>query len=131
RHQDNVVGERGGVDEALDIRQGAAVEAGDALGVGVGERGELVVGDRAVDIAVALRQLAVEVLAAEDDLKGPAASHDAWQAGRGSAAGNRREPDLELPEYGALAAGEADVGRQGKLAAGSPGTAADGADRDS
>src|SRR5882762_20512 len=110
-------GKRRSVDEALDIGQHEQVEARDALREGIDELDELRVGNGAVAVPVALGELPVEVLAAEQDLERPPATDDARQTGRGTAPGHGGEPDLELPQHGPLPTGEADVGGEGEFAA--------------
>src|SRR6202035_4847413 len=114
------------IDEALDIGQRERVEAGNPLSEGVDDLGELRVGYGAIDKAVALGEVAGEVLAAEEVLERPAAADDARQPGRGAAAGHGGDPDFELSQHGPLTAGEPDVGGEGELAARSAGPAAQG-----
>src|SRR6267378_5159304 len=66
-----------GVDEPLDVGEREKIEPGHALGEGIDELDELLVGDRAVDVAVPLGELALEVLAADEDLECPGATDEA------------------------------------------------------
>src|SRR4029077_20657247 len=98
-------------------------------GEGIDEVDELLVRDRAVDIAVSLGEPAVEVLAAEEDLEGPGATDEARQPVQRTSTRGGADADLELPEDGPLAAGEADVGGKRELAARTARATADRADR--
>src|SRR5882762_9037609 len=118
-----------GVDEPLDVGEREQIEPGHPLGEGIDEVDELLVGDRAVDVAVSLGELAVEVLAADEDLECPGATDKARQPVQGTPTRCGADPDLELPEDRPLSAGEADVGGEGKLAARSARATSDRADR--
>ena len=82
------------VDQRLGQRQRGPIPAGDPSREAVDERVELVVGDRAVDVAVALGGLGVVVLATEDDLERSRASDQPGQALGSSSAGKQAEADL-------------------------------------
>src|SRR6267142_48519 len=129
RSQRRVGWKCGGVDEPLDVGEREQIEPGHPLGEGIDEVDELLVGDRAVDVAVSLGELAVEVLAADEDLECPGATDKARQAVQRAPTRGGADPDLELPEDGALPAGEADVGGECKLAARTAGATSDRADR--
>src|SRR5882762_6893980 len=109
-----------GVDEPLDVGEREQIEPGHPLGEGIDEVDELLVGDRAVDVAVSLGELAVE---------GPGATDKARQPVQGTPTRCGADPDLELPEDRPLSACEADVGGEGKLAARSARATSDRADR--
>src|SRR5882762_9840645 len=118
-----------GVDEPLDVGEREQIEPGHPLGEGIDEVNELLVGDRAVDVAISLGELAVEVLAADENLERPGATDKARQPVQRTPTRGGADPDLELPEDRPLSAGEADVGGEGKLAARTAGATSDRADR--
>ena len=118
-----------GVDEPLDVGEREQIEPGHPLGEGIDKGDELLVGDRAVDVAVSLGELAVKVLAADEDFECPATTDQARQPVQRPATRGRADADLELPEDGPLSAGEADVGGERELAAGTAGATSDRADR--
>src|SRR5216684_6695259 len=105
------------VDQALDVGDGPLVEPGDAPGQRVHEVVQLGVGHRAVDVAIALRQVAGDVLAAEQNFQRAAAPDQAWQAGHRSAAGYQRRTYLPLRQNCLLCACETHVTRERQLAA--------------
>jgi hypothetical protein len=76
---------------------------GHSLGEGIDKVDELLVGDRAVDVAVSLGELAVEVLAADEDLDARARPRARQPVQHPTGGGT--DPDLELPEDGPLSAG--------------------------
>src|SRR6267378_215282 len=118
-----------GVDEPLDVGEREQIEPGHPLGKGIDKVDELLVGDRTVDVAVSLGELAVEVLAADEDLECPGASDEARQPVQRTPTGGGADPDLELPEDGPLSTGEADVGGKCELTARTAGATSDRADR--
>src|SRR5882757_5871199 len=118
-----------GVDEPLDVGEREQIEPGHPLGEGIDEFDELLVGDGAVDVAVSLGELAVEVLAGDEDLECPGATNEARQPVQRTPTRGGADPDLELPEDGPLSAGEADVGGERELAARTAGATSDRADR--
>src|SRR5882757_8756915 len=73
RSQRRVGGKCRGVDEPLDVGEREQIEPGHSLGEGIDEIYELLVGDRAVDVAVLHGELAVEVMAADENLGGTGA----------------------------------------------------------
>src|SRR5882672_11507834 len=118
-----------GVDEPLDVGEREQIEPGHPLGEGIDEVDELLVGDRAIDVAVSLGALAVEVLAADEDFECPGATDETRQPVQRTPTRGGADADLELPEDGPLPAGEADVGGERELAARTAGAASDRADR--
>src|SRR5258705_3291304 len=99
-----------GVDEPLDVGEREQIESGHPLREGIDEVDELLIGDRPVDVAVSLGELAVEVPAADEDLECPSATNEARQPVQRTSTRGCADSDLELPEGGPLSAGEADVG---------------------
>ena len=95
----------------------------------VDERTELVVGQRAVHVAVALGQFGGEVGAAEHDLQGAAATDQPWQPLRPAAAGDDPERDLGLRQERATDGGEAEIEGEHELAAAAAGASLDLRDR--
>src|ERR1700722_18327644 len=100
-------------------------EAGDPISQLGHEVAELGGGQRTIDPAVTLGEFGIEVLRAEQHLKGTAATHQPCEALDGAAAGNRPERRLELPEDRRLAGRKPHVAAERELAAGTPSTALD------
>src|SRR5205823_12861279 len=93
------------------------------------EGAELGGGQRAVQVAVALRQLGGKILAAEDDLERAAPSHEAREPLRAAATGDDPQRHLGLRQDGAPERAEAHVEGEEELAppaAGAPLELADG-----
>jgi hypothetical protein len=93
------------------------VEGCDSAREVVDEVVELVVGDCPVDVPVPLGKFTVEVVASDQDLQSAPSSDQASQVRRWAPSGSGTDTDLELTEYGPLAAREADIGGEGELAA--------------
>ena len=85
---------------------------------------------RAIDVAVALRQVAVDVVRAEQDLQRAAAPDQARQPGHRAAAGHQAGADLPLRQDRLLPAGEAHVAGERELAADAGRPPANRRDRD-
>src|SRR5258707_6527769 len=98
-----------GVDEPLDVGEREQIEARHPLGEGIDEVDELLVGDCAVDVAVSLGELAVEVLAADEDLESPSATDEARQPVQSTPTRRGADTDLQLPEERPLSSCAADV----------------------
>ena len=80
-----------GIDEPLDVGEREQIEPGHPLGEGIDQFDELLVGDRTVDVAIPLGELALEVLAADEGLECPGATDEARKAATGLPA---RKPRL-------------------------------------
>ena len=115
--------------EPLGFSNGLAVERGHPLRETFDKGLEFVIRYGAIDPAIPFRKIGVEVVAAEQDLQRPAASHERWQAFDRPADGQKRRTHLELGEDRALATGEPDVAGQGELRAASPRPSAHRRDR--
>src|SRR5439155_14078679 len=107
----------GGVDGRLRERDRLGREGGDPAGEALDEGAELGGRQRPVQVAVALRQLGREVLAAEDDLEGAAAPHEAGEPLRAAPARDDPNGDLGLAQDRAPDRAEAHVEREEELAA--------------
>ena len=69
-----------GTDEPLDVGGREQIEPGHPLGEGIDQFDERLVGDRTVDVAIPLGELAVEVLAADEGLECAGATDEARKA---------------------------------------------------
>ena len=106
----------GDVDELLDPRKGDLVERCDPAGERIDETLDVRVRDDPVHVAVLGGQRGRDVVAAEQDLQGPAAADEPAQARHGSAAGNGADADLELTQDRRLG-GETDIGGEDEIVA--------------
>jgi hypothetical protein len=111
-------GERDGVHAILDDDVAGSREARDPMSQGFDEILKGIGGQRAVNPAVALGEIGVEVLRAQHHLQGSRATHEPREVLGGGAAGELTECRLELTENRRLASREAHVTRQNELTAG-------------
>src|SRR3546814_15263354 len=82
-------GQTGDVHEALGVDDGSLVEGRDAPGEGIDKAIEIDVRQCAVDVAVALGELAADVVGPQQHLHRPAAADQARQSRHGATAGNQ------------------------------------------
>src|SRR2546428_1376757 len=106
----------GGVDGRLRERDRLGREGRDPAREALDEGAELGGGQRAVQVAVALRHLGGKILAAEADLERAAPSPEAREPLRGAAAGDDPQRHLWLCQDGAPERAEAHVEREEELA---------------
>src|SRR3989475_6626972 len=114
----------------LRCRDSTPIEGGDPARELVDEAVQLRVRKCPVDVSVSLRDVAVEVVRAEDDFERAAAADQMWEAFRTAAAGMQSHPDFGLAESRVFARREAHVAGEDELAAHPPDTASDLRDAD-
>jgi len=118
------------VNEILRPRERAPIEGGDPAREHVDEAVQLRVRKCPVDVSVAFRGVAVEVVRAENDFERAAAADQQWEAFRTAAAGIHSHPDFGLTQSRILARREAHVAGEDELAAHAPDAASDLRDAD-
>src|SRR6202045_3994362 len=91
------------------------VERGQTPDERIDERVEVVIVQRAVHPAIALGDISIEIVAAEDDLKCARAADQTREPFQRSAARDQSDADLGVAEQGALPAGETHVAGQHEL----------------
>src|ERR1700731_2080851 len=91
------------------------VERGQTPDERIDERVEVVIVQRAVHPAIALGDISIEIVAAEDDLKCARAADQSREPFQRSAARDQSDAYLGVAEYGPLPAGEAHVAGQHEL----------------
>ena len=111
----------GWVPEPIDlgIRRGQrfAVERGQTPEQRIDKRVEVVIVQRVVHPTIALSDIGIEIVGAEDDLEGARAADHARQPFQRSAGPDQSAADLGVAEYGALPGSKAHVSGQHELVA--------------
>src|SRR5580692_4471013 len=105
------------IDLGLRRSQRFTVERGQTTDESIDKRVEVVIVQRAVHPAIALGDIGIEIVAAEDDLKCARAADQAREPFQRAAARDQSDADLGVAEQGALPAGEAHVAGQHELVA--------------
>ncbi len=119
----------GGGDSGLRVRDRVRGERCDAAGKRVDEWAQLVLLERAVDVAPLLREVCVDVIGAEDDFECARSTYEVRESLGASAAGDDPHANLRLRKHRLTACGEAHVHRERELAAATAGASLDDRDR--
>src|SRR5580700_7536384 len=118
------------VDKILRGGDGTLVEGGDPARECVDEAVQLGVSECAVDVSVAFRSIAVEVVRAENDFERPTAPNQMWEAFRTATTWMQSHPDFGLTQSRVLARRKTHIAGEDELAAHAPDTASDLRDAD-
>src|SRR4030088_1811756 len=113
------------VDEILRGGDGALVEGSDPARERVDEAVQFGVWKCPVDVSIPFRDVAIEVVRAENDFERPTAPDQMWKTFRTAAAGMQTHSDFGLAQSRVLARREAHVAGKDELAAHAPHTASD------
>ncbi len=117
------------VDQPLRLSEGLFVERRDSRGERVDEVVQFRVGEGPVDVPVALGEVAVDIVGAQQDFQRTAAPDQPRQPRHRAAAGDQARAHLPLRQQRLLPAGESHIAGEGELAADAGGTPADRGDR--
>src|ERR1700722_4969681 len=118
------------VDETLRGGDGAPIEGGNSARELIDEAVQLGVRERPVDISVSFRGVAVEVVRAENDFEGAAATDEMWEGVGAAAARMPSYPDFGLPESRVFTRRETHVTGEHELATAAAYAASDLCDTD-
>src|SRR5207245_1725034 len=105
------------IDQVFCCRECLLVERCDSAREIVHKIIQFLIRQRAIDIAPQLRQIAADVVRAEQHLQGSSPTDESRQSRHRSAAGHQTSSDLPLGKDGFFAACKAHVGCQGELTA--------------
>jgi hypothetical protein len=104
------------VDEPFRGGDGAPIEGGNSARERIDEAVQLGIWERPVDISVAFRRVAVEVVCAENDFERAAAADQMWEAFGAAAARMHSYPDFGMPESRVFTRRETHVTGENELA---------------
>src|ERR1700722_1398967 len=104
------------INQPLDIRDRLLVERSNPHCERIDEAIELGVRERAINVAVRFGEVAMDVVGTEQNFQCPASAQQPWQSGHRASAWHQPRANLPLGQYRLLAACEAHIACQSKLA---------------